>query len=59
MSYEKPAVIDLGSIADHTWTTPGGNPKGGGDITHLDTFCEFSGCTSADSPDCVDDPSCT
>lgn len=54
MSYEKPAVIDLGSIADHTWTLPGGNVKGGGDIVHLDRHCEFSGCTSATDPDCVD-----
>lgn len=53
MEYEKPYVTDLGSISQNTWQTPGGRIKGGGDIWHLDKFCEMSGCTSADSPDCI------
>lgn len=53
MKYEKPFVTDLGSISEHTWTTPGGRIKGGGPIFHLDKFCEPSGCSSANDPDCI------
>jgi hypothetical protein len=28
MRWETPEIIDLGSIADHTFTTPGGDLKG-------------------------------
>lgn len=62
MKYEKPFVQDLGPIADHTWSLPpdGMQRKPGLDpITHLDMFCEESGCVSANDPDCVDDPACT
>ena len=53
LRYEKPFVTDLGSISENTWTTPGGNIKGGGPIYHLDKFCEPSGCTSANDPECI------
>jgi hypothetical protein len=42
MVYETPVVTDLGSIADHTFTTPGGNPKGCQANCHLDNFTEQS-----------------
>lgn len=60
MKYEKPFVQDLGSIADHTWNLPASADRKPGldPITHLDMFCEESGCTSSNDPDCVDDPSC-
>ncbi len=42
MVYETPVVMDLGSIADHTFTTPGGNTKGCLTNCHLDSFTEQS-----------------
>ena len=27
MKYEKPAIVDFGSISEHTFTTPGGHSK--------------------------------
>jgi len=41
MVYETPVVTDLGSIADHTFTTPGGT-KGCTVNCHLDMFNEQS-----------------
>jgi hypothetical protein len=41
MVYETPVVTDLGSIADHTFTTPGG-VKGCTVNCHLDSFNEQS-----------------
>jgi hypothetical protein len=41
MRYEKPVVIDLGSIVDHTFMTPGGM-KGCTTTCHLDNFTEQS-----------------
>lgn len=52
MNYEKPYVKELGSIAENTWTTPGGNEKGGGSTWHYDKFCEMSGGSDADWPGC-------
>jgi hypothetical protein len=41
MVYETPVVTDLGSIADHTFMTPGG-VKGCQANCHLDNFTEQS-----------------
>lgn len=46
--YERPAIRDLGSIAAHTFTTPNGNVKGGGQVFHLDCFAEQSSGTAED-----------
>lgn len=59
--YEKPTVVDLGSISEHTWLAGNSNNcKGGGDPQHLDKFCEWSGGTDADWPACGGqvDPAC-
>jgi hypothetical protein len=42
MRYEKPVVIDLGSIVDHTFTTPHGTVKGCTTNCHSDNFTEPS-----------------
>ncbi|MGZ3387864.1 MAG: hypothetical protein ACXVB5_23585 [Isosphaeraceae bacterium] len=42
MVYETPVVTDLGSIADHTFTTPHGQVKGCTANCHLDKFTENS-----------------
>lgn len=42
MVYETPVVLDLGSIADHTFLTPGGTTKGCTTICHNDSFGEQS-----------------
>ena len=42
MVYETPVVLDLGSIADHTFTTPHGNTKGCLTQCHSDSFGEQS-----------------
>jgi hypothetical protein len=42
MTYERPEVMDFGSIADHTFATPGGNEKGCTANCHLDSFTENS-----------------
>lgn len=47
MTYEKPEVVDYGSIADHTFTTPGGNVKGCLTNCHLDSFTENSALTTS------------
>ena len=41
MVYEKPEVVDYGSIADHTFSTPGGH-KGCTVDCHTDSFNELS-----------------
>jgi hypothetical protein len=46
MRYEKPVVTDLGSIVDHTFTTPHGQVKGCQTNCHLDKFTENSGLTA-------------
>jgi hypothetical protein len=46
LEYTKPAVVDLGTIADHTFTTPGGH-KGCTTNCHIDSFGEQSGLTGA------------
>jgi hypothetical protein len=43
MEYERPTVIDLGSIADHTFINPSGSNKG---TTGHDPFGELSVHTS-------------
>ena len=49
MKYEKPVLENLGSIADHTFATPGSNEKGGTTPpNHLDKFCEWSGGSGDD-----------
>jgi hypothetical protein len=49
--YEKPTVIELGSIAQNTWYAGGsGNCKGGGEIQHLDMHNEWSGGSDANFP---------
>lgn len=53
MQYEKPEVTDFGSIAGHTFLAGGSdNFKGGGDVQHLDKFCEWSGGSDPDSDAC-------
>jgi hypothetical protein len=53
MQYQTPEVNDFGSIAGHTFYAGGGdNLKGGGDIQHLDKFCEWSGGSDANSDAC-------
>lgn len=42
MTYERPVVTDFGSIADHTFMTPGGTVKGCLTNCHLDSFTEQS-----------------
>jgi hypothetical protein len=42
MVYETPVVTDLGSIADHTFTTPNGQTKGCLTNCHQDSFGEQS-----------------
>ena len=52
MTYKAPAITDFGSIASHTFATPGGNVKGGQEpMAHLDKFCELSGFTGTDPGD--------
>ena len=41
LRYERPRVLDYGSIADHTLATPGGH-KGCQVNCHLDKFLENS-----------------
>jgi hypothetical protein len=44
VTYTKPSVQDLGSIAEHTYYAGrSGNIKGGGIPQHSDKFCEWSG----------------
>ena len=40
--YETPRLVSYGSIADRTFTTPGGNVKGCKTDCHLDKFGEQS-----------------
>jgi hypothetical protein len=46
MKYEAPKVVDYGSIADHTFTTPGG-AKGCQTNCHVDSFNELSALSPA------------
>lgn len=46
IQYEKPFVIDFGSISEHTFTTPGGNVKGCQTNCKLDKFGEKSAIAS-------------
>lgn len=57
MMYKAPAIIDYGSIANHTFTAGGStNTKGGVEpFAHLDKFCELSGFTGTDPGD---NPAC-
>jgi hypothetical protein len=41
LGYERPVIVDYGSIADNTFTTPGGH-KGCVTNCHLDKFMENS-----------------
>jgi hypothetical protein len=43
MKYNEPQLIEYGSILDRTFTTPGGNVKGGDPCYHLDKYDEMSG----------------
>jgi hypothetical protein len=49
MEYEAPAIVDYGSIADHTFQTPGG-VKGCKVDCHLDNFNEQSANSVSLSP---------
>jgi hypothetical protein len=42
MEYIKPEITDLGSVADHTFQTPGQGTKSSDTTFELDTFGEFS-----------------
>jgi len=46
--YEKPTITSLGSIANHTFTNPAGNNKGGGDVWHYDWMAEHSAGSGED-----------
>jgi hypothetical protein len=41
-SYEPPAIEDFGSIADHTFQTPGQGTKSEDTTFETDTYSEFS-----------------
>ena len=47
LAYEAPAIVDLGSIADHTFQTPGEGTKSGNTTYELDKFGEYSHPASA------------
>jgi hypothetical protein len=55
MVYQRPAIIDFGSITSHTYNNPGRGDKMDDPIEpwHFDKFCEFSGGTDADNPICI------
>jgi hypothetical protein len=40
--YEAPAIVDFGSIADHTFQTPGEGTKSSDTTFELDKFGEYS-----------------
>lgn len=42
MAYEAPAVVDFGSIADHTFQTPGKGTKSSNTTFLTDKFGEYS-----------------
>jgi hypothetical protein len=42
VTYEAPAIEDYGSIADHTFQTPGQGTKSSDTTFEKDTFGEFS-----------------
>ncbi|CAN5750051.1 hypothetical protein BH18ACT15_BH18ACT15_13550 [soil metagenome] len=42
MEYQVPTIVDFGSIADHTFQTPGQGTKSGNTTYELDTFSEYS-----------------
>jgi hypothetical protein len=42
MAYEKPTVTDFGSIADHTFQTPGKGTKSTDSTFETDKYAEFS-----------------
>jgi hypothetical protein len=42
VKYERPEVMDFGSISDHTFTTPGGQVKGGKPPSKPDEHGELS-----------------
>ncbi len=50
MEYETPVIVDYGSIAEHTFTTPHGQYKGCKVDCHQDNFVEPSANTIAGSP---------
>jgi hypothetical protein len=46
IAYEAPEIVDYGSIADHTFTTPNGRVKGCTVNCHPDSFNEQSAIES-------------
>lgn len=54
MRYERPVVVDLGSIAKHTWEAGASNNLKGGipPDAHIDMHCEWSGGSGMDWPTC-------
>ena len=42
MEYQIPTIVDFGSIADHTFQTPGQGTKSSDTTFELDTFQEYS-----------------
>ena len=42
MTYEVPVITDFGSIAEHTFQTPGRGTKSGNPTYQTDKFGEFS-----------------
>lgn len=42
MNYQPPVIEDFGSIADHTFQTPGEGTKSSDTTFETDTFGEFS-----------------
>jgi hypothetical protein len=52
--YERPTIVDLGSITDHTYCDPAVRPfKGGGYIVHCDKHNEWSGGTGENKGTCT------
>ena len=41
-AYTAPTLVEYGSIGDHTFTTPNGNPKGCQNDCHTDSHLENS-----------------
>ena len=41
--YQRPTLLEYGSIQDHTFTTPGGHVKNGQQHVNVDSFGELAG----------------
>lgn len=58
-TYVAPELMEYGGIAERTFTTPSGKPKGGDPCFHIDKYEEMSGlspslCQGQEPP--IEDP---